>query len=152
MITEDENTTSREAAFFIATHPEKLTYKTFVKEFEHITYNKNINVFVDEFERLIPKLTEQIQNMSNDGYGLEILHEFRSSLKSIIKLSDMIQAPHLNNLTKTVFELLDDMVNENIKISEKIFRRLLLVVGFYNRYVHLIKINRYYQANFTNRK
>ena len=106
-------------------------------------------MLINKFEQLIIKLTEQTRLMSNnDRYELD---EFKLSLQLIIELSDMIQATDLKDLTQTVFEFLDDDVNGNIKIPEKVFARLLLVVGFYSRYVNLFRVNWYYKAHFINR-
>lgn len=152
---EEKSPISKGEAFFIVTHPKNLTYEILANEFEHINNHQKIEVFIKEFKQLISKLTVQSQIMNNEMLGLEKVQQFKSSLQSIIKLSDMIQANHLNNLSQKVLEFLEEIINADVEtdveMSEKISRRLSLVVDYYNRYIHSVEINRYYKANFTSR-
>ena len=108
-------------------------------DFDKIKGDERIDVFIQEFEDVMSSLTNHTPLMNDSSDELENLLQFKLSVHFIKVLSKMIQATHLKQFSTTVIEFLEDVLEGNTKMTVDVSNRLVVVVNFYDRYIHSVK-------------
>ncbi|MDX2507475.1 MAG: hypothetical protein QNL62_23790 [Gammaproteobacteria bacterium] len=108
-------------------------------ELTNIQYDEKVDVFIEEFDRLISSLSQQTTILDKEPDELENLIQFKLSIHLIKVLSDMMQANYLTQFSQTIIEFLEDIVDGNAKMTTDILRRLHNVVSFCNQYISFLK-------------
>ncbi|MCU7817964.1 MAG: hypothetical protein KZQ57_03635 [gamma proteobacterium symbiont of Lucinoma myriamae] len=128
-------------AFINMTRAEKITDEMLSHDVDKIKSSEKIDVFIQEFEDILSNLTSHITAINNAPDELENLLQFKLSIHFINVLSKMIQAAHLTQFSTTVIEFLEDILDGNTRMTADVTNHLVVVVNFYERYIHLLKEN-----------
>jgi len=142
----DSTRNSKVEAFLNITQSGNMTDDELINEFSNFKDNDKIDVFIAEFEEIMANLSRQTPAIEKSPDELENIVQFKLSVHFIKVLSDMMHATHLNKFSNTVIDFLEDILDGKTKMSNDVSHRLMVVVGFYNRYIHFVKSRESYKA------